>query len=157
MITAEKYLAISNLAHLSDLLVPDAIDQRGPSNNNDEDDLGIDEAELTAALMEAPTVQPQTAGKDWAAAITMVHEAAEAFRIGKEREKELEQEAAEHLRQHHTDVTTLHAQLRRAQTEIDAANERIMVLEQSLAEATQWLNKLAGTISANFKNLNRSS
>lgn len=108
------------------------------------------EAQPVAATPAAPR-------RDWAAALTLVQEAAEAIRLSEERVEELRREADVQVQQHHADLTALHGQLLAAQREIEAANQRARAAEQRAAEANDWLTRLDDAISANLGGLGRSS
>lgn len=106
---------------------------------------------------EAQPVATQAPRRDWAAALTLVEEAAEAIRLSEERVEELRREAEEQTQQHHSDLTALHGQLLAAQREIEAANQRTRAAEQRAAEANDWLARLDDAISANLGGVGRSS
>jgi cell division septum initiation protein DivIVA len=116
-----------------------------------------DRATTLSRPLTSPSAQIPPVGKDWATAVLLVQEAAEAIRLGKERASELELEAAEQLKQYHADLKGLHAELLNARLEIEAANNRTRIAEQQLSEATEWLEKLGGAISTSFADLSRPS
>lgn len=95
--------------------------------------------------------------RDWAAALTLVQEAAEAIRLSEERVEELRRDADDQAQQHHADLTALHSQLLAAQREIEAANQRARAAEQRAAEANDWLTRLDDAISAHLGGVGRSS
>lgn len=114
----------------------------------------------SAEEIEPQSSQPvaaQAPRRDWAAALTLVQEAAEAIRLSEERNQELRREAEEQAQQHHSDLTALHGQLLAAQREIEAANQRTRAAEQRAAEANDWLTRLDDAITANLGAVGRLS
>lgn len=114
------------------------------------------EVQTAPAPAQSSTLS-QTPRRDWAAALTLVQEAAEAIRLSEERNEELRREAEEQAQQHHSDLTALHGQLRAAQREIEAANQRARAAEQRASEANDWLTRLDDAITANLGAVGRSS
>lgn len=95
----------------------------------------------------SPPGEPQ---RGWAAALSLVEEAAEAIRLSEERVQELELEAQLQAAQMRDDLIALQAQLQAAQQEILNANARATAAEDRELETRRWLNKLDDAISDGF-------
>ncbi|WP_152047035.1 hypothetical protein [Aureimonas psammosilenae] len=132
-----------------------ASEEMAPMNNDDQPrvlalaPVPLPSASRSGEASDAP------ARPDWASAITLVQEAAEAIRYREDRIEQLRRAAEEQTQQHLADLKAVHAQLMAAQKEIEAANARADAAEARTREANEWLGKLHEAITGNLSSIGR--
>lgn len=94
----------------------------------------------------APTATAVPAGRDWASAIELINEAAEAVRLADERAVAAERYSQE-LAQYYTE------QAKAAELKIAGLEKRLEVTEAKARDAEEWLVRFHDAIMSGFGNL----